>query len=70
MNKVDALIEDTYAKYMEWLEMLDEIPAYNFMLNALASELVKEREASERYKMALKRCELTKHEGNRTTAEQ
>ena len=58
MDREDQLIEATIEKWSEWLEMMPERYAWNFMLNALAVEAVRERDKAEMYKMALKRCEI------------
>lgn len=60
MDKADAVIQEMCDKYSEWLEMMSETQTYNFMLNAMAVEVVREREKAENYKMALKRCEIMK----------
>ena len=58
MSREDELIYATIDKYSEWLEMMEPQGSYNFILNALAVEAVRERDKAEMYKMALKRCEI------------
>lgn len=55
MDKKNALLAEIYEKYGEWLEY--DVTG-DLLLDIVTTMVVKERERSEQYKMALKRCEL------------
>ena len=60
MDRADLLVSEMLNHWGEWIEMMPERDAINFLMNALAVTAVKERDKAEYYKTALNRCEISR----------